>query len=715
MDGSYFSSSWYRVAQLKPRLRSQVSIHRTIFRNQVWYVMQDRTSGRFHRFTPEAYFIISLMTGRRTMQDVWDNACEHLDEKVITQDAVIRLLGQLHAADVLFGDIPPDIEEIADRASKQHNRKLLSKFANPLAIRVGLFDPNEFLNATYPLVRPFLSWFGGVAFLALVAYSIFLAAMNWQALTGDVTDRVLSAENIVLILIAYPFIKALHELGHAFAVKRWGGEVHEIGVMLLVFMPVPYVDASESLAFRDKWQRALVGAAGIIVEGLLACLALIVWLNAEAGLVRAFAFNVMLIGGVSTLLFNGNPLLRFDGYYVLSDILEIPNLGQRATKYLGYLVQHYLFGIESAETPATAQGEEFWLFSYGVTSFFYRIGVMVAIVTLVSQRYFVVGMMMAGWALVLMVGVPLARQLWFLFTSPSLRKTRGRAFAVVAASLALVASPFFVIPLPYATAAQGVVWLPGDGVVNAGVDGVVAEIVATPGARIERGDPILRLEDPLLEARTVLLDLRVGELERRLEKLDVSEKVNAKVVAEELRLARADLVIARDRAEALTVRAQASGTLIVPSANDLEGKFVRRGETLAYVTRFDQPTLRAVIPEGDADLVRNHTEFVDVRFVEDPSVSHSAKIIREVPSLTATLPNAALSTVGGGQFSLDPTDHSQKRVLANLMHLELALANPSKVDRIGGRIYVRFFHGNVPLYERTYRWIRQVFLRVYKV
>ncbi|TIT60086.1 MAG: hypothetical protein E5W60_19260 [Mesorhizobium sp.] len=104
-----------------------------------------------------------------------------------------------------------------------------------------------------------------------------------------------------------------------------------------------------------------------------------------------------------------------------------------------------------------------------------------------------------------------------------------------------------------------------------------------------------------------------------------------------------------------------------------------------------------------------------MRFVEDPWVSHPAKIIREVPSLTATLPNAALSRVGGGEFSLDPTDPSQKRVLANLMHLELALANPSKIDRIGGRIYVRFFHGNVPLYERTYRWIRQVFLRVYRV
>ena len=106
-------------------------------------------------------------------------------------------------------------------------------------------------------------------------------------------------------------MKALHELGHSYAVKRWGGEVHEIGIMFLVFMPVPYVDASESAGFQSKWQRAFVGAAGILVEIFLASLALFIWLNAEEGLVRAFAFNVMLIGGVSTLFFNGNPLLRF--------------------------------------------------------------------------------------------------------------------------------------------------------------------------------------------------------------------------------------------------------------------------------------------------------------------------------------------------------------------------------------------------------------------
>jgi len=130
-------------------------------------------------------------------------------------------------------------------------------------------------------------------------------------------------------------VKALHELGHAYALKHWGGEVHELGLMFLVFLPVPYVDATGSASFGQKWQRALVGAAGIIVELLLSAIALFIWLNAEEGLVRAFAFNVMVIGGVSTVFFNGNPLLRFDGYYILSDLVEIPNLGDRSKRYLG--------------------------------------------------------------------------------------------------------------------------------------------------------------------------------------------------------------------------------------------------------------------------------------------------------------------------------------------------------------------------------------------
>src|SRR6187399_1094181 len=369
MAGMLFSPSWYRVAALKPRLRGHVEIHRHSYRDAIWFVLQDHSSGRSHRLTPAAYAFIGLMDGTRTVQNIWDLCNERSGRDAPTQDDVVRLLGQLHAADALICDVPPDTRELFRRFQRQQRQTWRQRTWTPLAIRVPLFDPDRFLERTAFLVRPLFGWLGAVIWLSIVSAGLVLAGLNWSALSENVVDRALAPQNLLLLWFVYPLVKAVHELGHAYATKIYGGEVHEIGVMFLVFVPVPYVDASAASSFPNKHERMVVGAIGIGVEMLLASVAVFVFAHATNGMVHAVAYNVILIGGVSTLLFNGNPLLRFDGYYVLSDILEIPNLGQRATKYLGYLVQHYLFGIESAETPATAQGEEFWLFSYGVTSF----------------------------------------------------------------------------------------------------------------------------------------------------------------------------------------------------------------------------------------------------------------------------------------------------------------------------------------------------------
>lgn len=715
MEQTYLSSSWYRVSGLRLRLRTNARIHRSSFRGQVWYVLQDRTSGRFHRFPPETYLVISLMDGQRTMEEVWDVACSQLKDKALTQDELIQLLGQLHSADVLSGDVPPDIDELAVRGTRQRNRKLLMKFINPLAIRFGLLDPDDFLAATLPLVRPLFSIFGALLFVGLVIYAAALAAMNWGELTENVTDKALAAENIALLLLAYPAIKALHELGHAYSIKRWGGEVHEVGIMLLVFMPVPYVDASDSLAFQNKWQRALVGGAGVLVEMILASLALIVWVNAEEGLVRAFAFNVMLIGGVSTLLFNGNPLLKFDGYYVLSDVVEIPNLATRANQYLGYLIKRYAFGMTSATSPVSAPGEPAWFVIYAIAAFGYRVVLTAAIVTIVATHFFILGTIIACWAIILMIGVPLAKHAHFLFTSPSLRRKRSRAFAVVGGALAIVAFALFVLPLPYSTTAEGVVWIPGNGIVHAGSEGVVREVLASPDAQIVSGLPLVRLDDPLVAARVQLMSHRVKELELRLLKQDLSDLANARIVREELRHAQADYELALARQEALTIRATSDGTLILPNASDLVGRYVRRGEVIAYVARFDAPLIRVIVPEDDADLVRSDTSGVSIRFVGDTSKTYSAEIVREIPALTATLPNSALSTVGGGQIALDPRDANQRRVLAKLLHIDVRPTEPRALTSIGGRVYVRFFHGVEPVAARLFRSLRQVFLKTFQV
>ena len=261
-----FSASWHRVAGLRPRLRGHAKLSRHFYRGQLWYVLQDQSSRRVHRFSPATYTLIGLMDGHRSVQEIWDATCAKLGDDAPTQEEVIRLLSQLHGADVLQCEIPPDVDELLRRQDKMRSMKLIQLLMSPLSVKFPLLDPERFLSAAMPYVRPFFSWYGTVLWLALVTGALVLAGLHWGELTKDITDRVLAPQNLLIIWFTFPVLKAFHEFGHAFAVKRWGGEVHEMGVMLLVLMPVPYVDASAATAFRDKYPRAVVGGAGMLVE-----------------------------------------------------------------------------------------------------------------------------------------------------------------------------------------------------------------------------------------------------------------------------------------------------------------------------------------------------------------------------------------------------------------------------------------------------------------
>ncbi|PTN51933.1 hypothetical protein DAI43_07070, partial [Achromobacter xylosoxidans] len=212
-------------------------------------------------------------------------------------------------------------------------------------------------------------------------------AMHWQALTHNIWDQVFSTGNVLAMALVYPVVKAIHELGHACAVKARGGEVHEIGLMFLLLVPIPYVDASAASAFADKRWRMLAGGAGILVELFLAAVAMIVWTQQDPGLGRSLAYTVIVLCGVSTLFMNGNPLLRYDGYYVLSDAIEIPNLGQRANGYLGYLFKRYALGLRGVEAPRATPGERAWFAGYAVLSFCYRMFIMFLAIFIMAGQF----------------------------------------------------------------------------------------------------------------------------------------------------------------------------------------------------------------------------------------------------------------------------------------------------------------------------------------
>jgi putative peptide zinc metalloprotease protein len=404
----------------------------------------------------------------------------------------------------------------------------------------------------------------------------------------------------------------------------------------------------------------------------------------------------MLIGGVSTLFFNGNPLLRFDGYYVMSDVLEIPNLGSRANRYIGYLIQRYLFGLENIQSPVSARGEPFWLFVYAVASFCYRIFIVAAIALFVATRFFVVGVILAIWAGVLMLVVPLVKQIWFLLTSAVLRRHRGRAFAACASVIAAVTALLSLMPVPYRTVTEGVVWMPTESAVRAGAQGMVSEVLATPNSLVQPGESLIQMRDPLLAARVRVLEARATEFRRRHASKDLTDPAEANIIREQLRHTEADLNLARKRQRDLLVRSPAEGRFILPRAADLAGSYVPKGKTLGYVARLEDPVVRVIVPEDAADLVRQRTEAVELRFADRMAAVVPAIIERELPTISDTLPE-------------------NLKALAKLLHLELRPTTPTPVSTMGGRVYVRFDHGKEPLARRIYRSIRQLFLEHFNV
>jgi putative peptide zinc metalloprotease protein len=715
VSDALLSPSWYRVAALKPRIRAHTEIHRHAYRGRVWFILQDHAAGRSHRFSPAAHQFIGLMDGERTVQQLWDAVCAQLGDAAPTQEEVIRLLGQLHSADALLCDVPPDAVEVFRRHQRHERMEWRRRLWTPLALRFPIFDPDRFLERTLPYVEPLFGPLGLLLWLAVVGTGVVLAVSHWTDLTKDVVDRVLAPQNLLLLWLVYPVVKALHELGHAYATRKWGGEVHEIGIMLLVLTPVPYVDASAAWGFREKGRRMLVGAAGIAVELFLGALALFVWLSTEPGAVRAVAYNVMLISGVSTLLFNGNPLLRFDGYYVLSDALEIPNLGTRSNKFLGYLYQRYLCGVPDAESPAEARGERFWMVLYGVGAFVYRVFIMFVIILFIAGKFFAVGVLLALWAVATQVVTPVAKNLSFLATSPSLRRQRGRAMSttllLVAAALALL----LAAPAPSWTRAEGVVWVPEEAQVRAGTEGFVERLLAPVDAQVVRGQPLIEARDPFLQTRVAVLQAQLKELSAQFDALILEDRVQAAMVREEMAAVAANLERSRQREAELIIRSPANGRFIAPSAADLPGRFVSKGQLVAYVVEPKALTARVAVGQNAIGLVRQRTKSVEVMLAAWGADPLPARIQREVPGGSRQLPTPALGSAGGGKFAVDPRDQQGVKTLARVFQLELALPPEVRSAYLGARVYVRFDHGTEPVAFQVYRALRQLLLSRFDV
>ena len=401
-----FSSHWHRVKDLKPEIPGDVKVSRQVFRGISYHLMHRGTASGYHRLDSLAYDLVSRFDGTMTISDIWEAAQKSHGAEAPTQPDFIALLSTLHEADLVVIDRSLDADRLFKRSETESRRVALQRVSNPLYLRFRIADPHQLLNWLQPRI---VSLFTRTA-LAVWLIGLFIALVQLlphqnELLTEVAELDLLSPAHLGMFISIFVVMKLFHELAHAVTVRHFGGEVHELGIAFMVLLPNPYTDASASIFFSSKHHRMLVSAAGIMVELAFAGIGAVLWTISDGSL-HTLALITLLTGSVSTVLFNGNPLLKFDGYYVLADWLEIPNLAERSRRYLMGKVKRLLLRLpDDAPTPADA-GEQRWLIGYGIASTMYRILLMATIAWMLSGQYFLFGKLLAIYVLISLLLVP---------------------------------------------------------------------------------------------------------------------------------------------------------------------------------------------------------------------------------------------------------------------------------------------------------------------
>jgi putative peptide zinc metalloprotease protein len=713
MSGT-FSESWHRVANARLALLPTVAVHKQRFRGQEWYVLRDTYTQRFFRVTPQAYAFLARLGLQRTVEEVWQSLLRDMPSEAPGQEEVMQLLSQMHQSNLLYHDTPSDSLTIFTRYREFKQRELQGKVLGFLSIRIPLWDPNRWLDAQRRLSHALVSWPMAIALLLIVLTGGATALSHSDRLMSQ-TEGLFVLENLLLLYACMAVMKGLHELGHAHVVKRFGGEVHSFGVMLLMLLPLPYVDATGSWSFRDRHARALVGAAGIIVELVLAALGALVWAHTGPGLVNSLAFNVMVIGSVSSLLFNGNPLLRFDAYYVLSDLLDIPNLYQSAGKQWAYLADRYLLGTTGRESPARDSRERFWLTTYGLLSFLYRAVVFATILLVLADVWLGLAVLFLGTLSVIALFMP-ASKLWRHLTGPATLRNRRRAVSVVAAMVLLPLGFLAVWPWPDAIRAPGVVEAMDFSQVHSGVAGRLERIEAPHGSQVVPGQVLARLSNP--ELAWEVDAARAALAEAQVMRNQALERSPVDVTALEQRIAatRERLADLQARQAELTIRARHAGTWSARLLHERLGNWVPRGQLLGELANPGRLHFSAVVSQEQANaLFAQPLVGAELRLAGQAGQTLLPRDLVLVPYQRDRLVSPSLGWQAGGTVPVRPDDPEGLRAIDSFYELQAQLdAGDARVTALHGMTgWLRVPLPPSSLLEQGVRAIRQLLQKRY--
>lgn len=719
MAGGTYSESWYRIRDAHVSLRPHVRINRQRFRGEEAYVLRDPFGNQFFRLRPAVYDFVARLSPSKTLQQVWEDCLRLFPDEAPGQQEVIDLLAQLFFANLIQSDQAADSARLFERHRKRTRQERQQKLLTIMFARIPLFDPDRLLVRSLPLLRPLLGPLGFGLWIVVLLFGGKAVLEHAGEFLGQ-AQGALAPSNLPLLYLSLIFLKTLHEFGHAFVCRHFGGEVHEMGLMLMVFTPIPYVNCTSAWAFRERWKRVWVGAAGVMVELFVASIAAIFWAATGPGTFNALAYNLILIASVSTLVFNVNPLLRFDGYYILSDLLEIPNLHTRSSQVWRYLAERHGFGVRpeaTVEFPAQNMREAVGLAIFAMLSFCYRIFVFGGILLMVGNRFLIVGVLMAFFCLAAWILTPVVKLSRYLASSPVLHRVRFRAVSVTFGLLLLLFIALGAIPWQVRVFAPGVVKAVSASQVTSETEGRFAELLVAPGTQVEAGTPLLRLENPELGLQIRRVTAQLREVEARLYSAREDAPAQLRPLEAACRDLRGRVTELQRQQEALLLRARHAGIWSTVPVAELDGRWFPRGAELGTLTDPSAFCFHALLDQRDAArLFAQIPRRSAVRLRGEGGYSLDVQTVEVIPGETHQLPADVLGWEGGGQLATDRSDPSGLRTLDPFYELRLTLAQIQEITLQHNRTgRVCFTFDSEPLLMQWNRKLRQLLQKRYRL
>ena len=650
---------------LRPALRRDIKV---VFQNiggEACYVVEDVSNRRYYQVGLSEYRFLQHLDGRTSIAEALALHAAAHPRDAFSEGQSATLLRWLIDCQLLENSDPDQAARRFRHSETKKAKRSSFGLKQLMFFRVPIGSPNGFLSSVLPFFRPFLGW--GFFFLwsLLMVWAGITLVGNWEAF-ANARSLLVASGNWMTFALVFVALKAVHEIWHGLLTRRFGGAVPEWGVQMLLFItPLTYVDASSSWHFPSKWKRIYVAAGGMYIEIFLAALAVLIWSRSDPGWINTFSYHTVVAASFVTLLFNANPLLRFDGYYILSDLIDIPNLGRKGQEFLLWFCKRFIIGIKSLPCPDSVRDRPLAIPLYGVLAALWKVVIWTGILIMMALLFKGAGLALVLISLVGLVVSSVVKFLRFLTTgSGGPRPSMARAVPRLALLVAGLVAVMYFVKVDAGSRAAAVVQFADKQIVRVECPGLVATLTVRDGQPVEQGQMIAQLENRSEETflDQLRIDLQLSKLRSR-QFFQRGEIPSHQAEEETMAALTARLQETEKYLATLVLRAPITGIVRGRGLDDLAGRHLNTGEDICTILPKTGRELLISVRQKDGGAMTSalgsSVEFIGKGGKEVVP----ATLLRIESRATLALPHGALASANGGPLAVRAaTGASDRRI-----------------------------------------------------